>query len=332
MSALSCPFTNRAIHLRITPRPSNLGESREILRLLSGFGEIEYYKNLKYDLLTMPNAALVIFRDEKAAIEALKKSPIRFRMGKAPLQGLSDRVSQAEKQVQAEENEKREERPLRRGPTGTPFGLGAPAGARGISTSAINSADSTSPAYQPFFAAEETTPESIAVESKPQPRRRSNSQPPPRPIVQDDAGGRIFQIQTNPSFRKFRDHVNMAHYGGSFAIDSQQFGQEDMKHKVPLLGLSCMDWRAAGIEGRPWHIIRRERDSENAGPTRRKTLGELWEEGREVDKGQESSWKEDASEEEGGGQDRGAWEPAAWGVDGWDPAGYQSSKRLGGRG
>lgn len=76
MSAIARPFTTRAIHLKITPRPSNLGESREILRLLSGFGEIEYYKNLKYDILSAPNTALVIFRQGGAAREALKRSPI----------------------------------------------------------------------------------------------------------------------------------------------------------------------------------------------------------------------------------------------------------------
>ncbi|KAK0347870.1 hypothetical protein LTR91_013025 [Friedmanniomyces endolithicus] len=78
------PTTTRAVHLRITPRPSHLGESREILRLLSQFGEIEYFKNLKYDPLSAPNTTIVIFRDEEAAKHCLKRSPIRFRMGKAP--------------------------------------------------------------------------------------------------------------------------------------------------------------------------------------------------------------------------------------------------------
>ncbi|KAK1813448.1 hypothetical protein LTR12_012174 [Friedmanniomyces endolithicus] len=77
------PTTTRAVHLRITPRPSHLGESREILRLLSQFGEIEYFKNLKHDPLSAPNTTIVIFRDEEAAKHCLKRSPIRFRMGKA---------------------------------------------------------------------------------------------------------------------------------------------------------------------------------------------------------------------------------------------------------
>lgn len=83
LPSLVRPTANRAVHLRITPRPSNIGESREILRLISHFGEIEFFKNLKYDALPAPNAAIVIFRENEAAQHCLKKSPIRFRMGRA---------------------------------------------------------------------------------------------------------------------------------------------------------------------------------------------------------------------------------------------------------
>lgn len=84
MSSLVRPTVSRALHLRILPRPSNLGESREILRLLSQFGEIEYFRNLKYEALSAPNTALVIFKEEKAAEACARKSPLRFRMGKEP--------------------------------------------------------------------------------------------------------------------------------------------------------------------------------------------------------------------------------------------------------
>lgn len=83
MASLVRSTANRAVHLRIIPRPSNLGESKEILRLVSQFGEVEYFKNLKYDHLSAPNAALVIYKDDDAAQHCIRKSPIRFRMGKA---------------------------------------------------------------------------------------------------------------------------------------------------------------------------------------------------------------------------------------------------------
>jgi len=41
-----------AVHIRIVPRPRNLGESREILRILEKFGEIVMFKHLKVSAST----------------------------------------------------------------------------------------------------------------------------------------------------------------------------------------------------------------------------------------------------------------------------------------
>ena len=37
----------RAVHVKIHPRPRNLSESREILRVLQQYGEVAMYKHLK---------------------------------------------------------------------------------------------------------------------------------------------------------------------------------------------------------------------------------------------------------------------------------------------
>ena len=37
----------RAVHVKIQPRPRNLSESREILRVLQQYGEVAMYKHLK---------------------------------------------------------------------------------------------------------------------------------------------------------------------------------------------------------------------------------------------------------------------------------------------
>jgi len=37
----------RSIHVRIMPRPANLSESREILRVLRRFGDISIFKYMK---------------------------------------------------------------------------------------------------------------------------------------------------------------------------------------------------------------------------------------------------------------------------------------------
>lgn len=40
-------LSSRSVHLRIAPRPANLSESREILRVLQRFGDINTYKHLR---------------------------------------------------------------------------------------------------------------------------------------------------------------------------------------------------------------------------------------------------------------------------------------------
>ncbi|KAK3110428.1 hypothetical protein LTR53_015285 [Teratosphaeriaceae sp. CCFEE 6253] len=94
MAALTLirPTTGRAVHFRVMPRPSNIGESREILRLISQFGEVEYFKSLKYEALPAANTAIVIFREEDAARQCLKRSPCRREARRATLPnvGLSD--------------------------------------------------------------------------------------------------------------------------------------------------------------------------------------------------------------------------------------------------
>lgn len=37
----------RAVHVKIHPRPRNLSESREVLRVLQQYGEVIMYKHLK---------------------------------------------------------------------------------------------------------------------------------------------------------------------------------------------------------------------------------------------------------------------------------------------
>jgi hypothetical protein len=261
MSSITRPLANRAVHLRITPRPSNLGESREILRLLSGFGEIEYYKNLRYDVLTAPDAALVIYKDNDAAMECLRRSPIRFRMGKVTRPSHLEAVDEDRRgTMKQEEQPPKPSRPL------TPWGLNTEQ-RRDMSTSTARSADG----YTPFFGPEETTSKHGPSQSR---RREPN-------ISEDtsglsDADSRVFQVQANPSFRKFRDRADENQYHGSFAMDLKQFGQADLYKKVPQKGLSCCGWRAPK---RPWDIIQQEKQRDATGIMRRRRLGELYEEG-----------------------------------------------------
>ncbi|EME82763.1 uncharacterized protein MYCFIDRAFT_153524, partial [Pseudocercospora fijiensis CIRAD86] len=234
----------RAVHLRISPRPSNLGESREILRLISQFGEVEYFKNLKYDSLAAPNSTLVIFRDEDAAYDCLKRMPIRFRMCRAPV--LEDQEPESTQQEHASMAAQQHPQPnAAAGPKrGGAWGLSQ---TRSMSTASLPEPPSR-PYQMPFQA------------------------PPPPPPLES----RLFQILVNPARINFRDQINMRSYHGSFRIDTKSIAQRHLQQVVPLPGLSCVNWRATD---KPWRIIDKERDEEHNGPQRRKSLKELYEEG-----------------------------------------------------
>lgn len=264
MSYLTRSVANRGVHLQITPRPRNLGESREILRLLSQFGEIDYFKNLKYDGqgLGQANKALVIYKHEKGAKNCFMGSPVRFRMGKVK-PGSRDREVQKETAKAAEGEVQKDDE---RGPRTDAWGLGASAVKKG-------------PLSTPF-----------GLEPEPQRQRRYSSTtsymptPTPRPIrmpfdppspedttaQKSQEEDRLFHIHTSATFRNFRDQVNMGGYHSNFAIDSKMPGQADLATKVPVPGMSCVDWRP---QQRPWRFVREERERGK----RRERLGVLWE-------------------------------------------------------
>lgn len=242
MGSLVRSIAGRAMHMYFSPRPSNLGESREIMRLLSQFGEIEYYKSLKYEEVSRPRTALVIYKSEEAANECLRRSPIRFRMGK-----LSGKEESEETQSTVSAAEAGNDAAVPRGPLGAPFGLG-------VQTRSMSTSHSQVPkpprnnmaAAMPFSSPPDSTP---------------------------NADSSIFEIVVNRCGRKIVEEVSVTYYHGSFAIASQMVGQGDLARKVPTPGLSCVNWKHRGP---PWHIIRAAKEDERSGINARKRLGELW--------------------------------------------------------
>ncbi|KAJ4358366.1 uncharacterized protein N0V89_002948 [Didymosphaeria variabile] len=74
-------LAQRFLHLRISPRPTNLSESREIYRVLQRFGDISKYYSMNFEYHSpAPNSALLIYRDSSSAQAALDASPIRFSL------------------------------------------------------------------------------------------------------------------------------------------------------------------------------------------------------------------------------------------------------------
>lgn len=252
MASLARSTANRAVHLRITPRPSNISDSREILRLVSQFGEVEYFKNLKYDTLSHPSASLVIFRDEKAAQSCLKRSPIRFRLGPAE--------ADVEEQLNPQQQNAHPPTPVAAAqPSQSPLPSNTPKG----------------PVSSPFGMSQSR---SLSTHSLPDPPRSAPAlpflQPDPSPNDRQPAS-RIFQLQTNPARTNFRDQVDRAEYHGRFMIDNKSAIQQDLAKRVPALGLSCWEWRKPE---KPDRLVQSMRNGET-----RKTLTEVWEEGRKPD-------------------------------------------------
>lgn len=267
MSYLARPLTSRAIHLKIIPRPSNLGEQREILRLLSQFGEIDYYKSLKYDGqgLGRPDVGLVIFKDEEGAKNCFRGSPVRFRMGrvKAGEHGRAEAFGGGRREEQRELVEEKKD-----------DGFGETVGPWGIQDA--TPAPAAAPKKGPFGLELETQHQRrySSTSSLPSPNPRPLRMPfqtasPTQPENPTEDEGRIFHINTVPSRRNYRDMIDVSCYHGCFKIDGKQPGQPDLARKVPAAGLTCVDWRK---EERPWKIVRLEREGWGVG----ERLGKIW--------------------------------------------------------
>ncbi|KAI4192773.1 MAG: hypothetical protein LQ346_004168 [Caloplaca aetnensis] len=73
-------WADSSVYIRISPRPRSLAESKEVLRVMQGFGEVVMFRHLKYEAPNPTlNAALAIFRSESEAMRAVDASPVRFR-------------------------------------------------------------------------------------------------------------------------------------------------------------------------------------------------------------------------------------------------------------
>lgn len=250
MGSLVRPIAGRAMHLHIAPRPSNLGESREIMRLMSQFGDIEYYKNLKYEETSQPRSAILIYKETEAANECLRRSPIRFRMGKATARQPEERVQTEDPLDKPSPADANSEASIPRGPTGSPFGLGTQTRSMSTSHNQLPKPPRNNlRSYMPFES------------------------PPETPAFTES---RIFEVRVHPTNRNLRDHVNHGHYHSRFAVDTKMVGQGDLAKKVPTPGLSCINWKAVET---PAHVTKMLKERDSNGVTPRKRLGLLYEEG-----------------------------------------------------
>ncbi|TQS36514.1 hypothetical protein Golomagni_03036 [Golovinomyces magnicellulatus] len=71
----------RSLHLKLYPSPTSFAQRREVLRIISKYGEVSMFRSLKYHPVSpVGNAFLVIFKTTVAAQAVLNASPIRYRI------------------------------------------------------------------------------------------------------------------------------------------------------------------------------------------------------------------------------------------------------------
>lgn len=60
VSLTASAVAGRAVHIKIHPRPRNISESRQVLRVLERYGEVVMYKHLKvYDFISSASDRIV---------------------------------------------------------------------------------------------------------------------------------------------------------------------------------------------------------------------------------------------------------------------------------
>ena len=261
--SLARPVPARAVHLHIIPRPINLTQSRSILQLLEQhFGEVEFYKNLKYERLARPTAALVIFREEVAARKLVQAKALLITMSREGRQmGFVTGRDQGGNAASINHKTSPE---------------------KGLDEEETQEDDSASAeAVEEELASSKSSFSARQWQQQQNQRRASTTKSnspgmpfDPPPDVDDDSTAVEFQILVNKSTYSHRDHINTNPYSGPFAVDTKSAIQEDLARRVPLVGLSDINLKKME---KPWRVVawQRKREMET-----RRPLQEMFEQGR----------------------------------------------------
>ncbi|KAL9118102.1 MAG: hypothetical protein Q9187_005356 [Circinaria calcarea] len=289
----------RAVHIKIHPRPRNLAESRQVLRVLERYGEVVMFKHLKYEpQAPAPNSALAIYRYTTGAEKAMKASPMRFVFGtsegKVKEYGLnagdenqrrddqrigirSDSTQEATRQVVEDSIEDQitgVKRPISdaddaaikelkdRKPWGTTF----------PSVQALSN-----PPPEPSPVPPDSTPpsSSVPVANPPLPfPLPSSSVQIPSSIDDPQPPLREVQIHVSPSTLNHQAYISRQGYYSGFRVSNKTIMAEDLEGRVPVFGMVDlrMDKEETPIRIR---VKRDEVGNQKALPR----LRELWEAG-----------------------------------------------------
>jgi len=250
-----------AVHLTIAPAPTGLAESREILRVLQGFGEVTTYKSLKVSPLIVKqqeshmlsifakyhplkpahNVALAIFQRPESAQQLLASSPLRFSLETTPA------VDYPEEDLQYDGSK-----------TEFPDDIAQsePSRTDAQELHAPNKLlDSTSRS--------ESQHESPSNYESPEPRTKS------QPMIKD------FRVQAEVWLGKQQDFIERNPLWGEFKLNTYSAIQQDLARRVPLIGLSDLEFNKAEV---PVRILRKRQEELG----KKKTLSSMWRENQQT--------------------------------------------------
>ncbi|KAF2638269.1 hypothetical protein P280DRAFT_405457 [Massarina eburnea CBS 473.64] len=253
-------LAQRTVHLRIVPRPSNLSESREIMRVLQRFGPMDLFKHLRYEYHNpMDNVALGIYRMPDSAQQALNATPIRFALEKYNATSEMGEAIEGEMGMEGEDAQDAQYN----------------ADATPDSNEQAKDTENLDDMLRPSKLLNRTISES---ESPPATDNPPASKPLPfeTPAKPPKSVSKWFQITVDRSRTVHQDYIETQPYWAPFT-PMKSSAQHDLENKVPHWGLSDVTKRPPNAHRTPNRILRKlgkEVESGIGG------LWELWEEGR----------------------------------------------------
>lgn len=237
-------LADRAIHLRITPRPATIAESREMLRVLQRFGNVEMYRNLRYDSYSAPSTALAVVQDRTMAKKLCRMSPLRFTLERAEGGEIGEAHMAAGQSEEAMQGQKQQGH--------------------------VEEADLEPGSEEEYLAGERAALGHFSPTQRP--IQKTSDYRAPHTVRPQQV--QEYQLQISHATVDHHDRIQTNQFHGPFAVDTKSAAQGDLVQRVPLLGLSDIDIRKME---KPYRVLERERFYERK---KWKTLRELWTEGQ----------------------------------------------------
>ncbi|KAK5190824.1 hypothetical protein LTR16_007695, partial [Cryomyces antarcticus] len=219
----------------------NIGESRQILRVLQRFGDVVMFKNLRYELLVpAPNTALAIYREAESAKNLLRASPLLFTL--EPVEGggaaleREPEVSQEEPPETASKGSGAVASTATAIPPTSPPSMASGQGKWGNFNSLPPQTRRLSTTHSPQYRV-------LSAQPQPSPSLRSSQLAPKlglQPIPLLESVAREFHVSVTSSTMNHADYVIRERFHGPFKIDTKSAIQEDLAKRVPpsMLGIS----------------------------------------------------------------------------------------------